>query len=411
MEENDLENSTRIYGKLAQEFPDYFAGHYLMGRVNLKKGDFKEAEKYFNKSIELEPELDEAKYDLIEIFKSQGKTDNVIQMYRSILEKNPESIRSAMELGYFYHENGKKEEAEAYFIQLGRKSLSEEEIIRQVFNLYLDQKAYDAALVILTGMLKGAPNHSDIHYLLGLTHDGKEDKEKSFGHMRKVELKSKFYPNATVHIAFLFQEQGKLADAISYLEEALPRLPDHADFYLYLGSFYEEAENFTKAEEVLKKGIEKDAKNARIIFRLGVVYDKMNRKEESMETMKKVIALEPENASALNYLGYTYADLGRNLDEAEKLIKEALKYKPDDGYITDSLGWVYFKKGEYQAALELILKASTLVEDDPIILEHLGDIYVQMKNIEKALESYERSLKVKKKDTEEIEKKIRELRK
>ena len=62
--------------------------------------------------------------------------------------------------------------------------------------------------------------------------------------------------------------------------------------------------------------------------------------------MQKVIALDPKHANALNYLGYTYADLGRNLDEAERLVKEALKYKPNDGYITDSLGWVYYKKGQ-----------------------------------------------------------------
>ena len=67
-----------------------------------------------------------------------------------------------------------------------------------------------------------------------------------------------------------------------------------------------------------------------------------------------MIRLDPKNANALNYLGYTYADLGTNLDEAEKLIKEALNYKPDDGYITDSLGWVYYKKGLYENAVEML---------------------------------------------------------
>ena len=126
--------------------------------------------------------------------------------------------------------------------------------------------------------------------------------------------------------------------------------------------------------------------------------------------MEVVINLEPENADALNYLGYTYADLGQNLDEAEHLIKQALKYKPDDGYIIDSLGWVYFKKGYYNKALNLLEKAVSLVPDDPAILEHLGDAYMKVDNKRKALKYYIRSISNSKKDNNfDLEKKIKEL--
>ena len=127
--------------------------------------------------------------------------------------------------------------------------------------------------------------------------------------------------------------------------------------------------------------------------------------------MRTVIRLDPKNANALNYLGYTYADLGTNLDEAEKLIKEALNYKPDDGYITDSLGWVYYKKGLYEKAVETLERAVKLVPNDPIVLEHLGDADIKINDSKKALEYYNRSLKHQKKDKEKIEKKIQTLTK
>jgi Tfp pilus assembly protein PilF len=160
---------------------------------------------------------------------------------------------------------------------------------------------------------------------------------------------------------------------------------------------------------VLQDGIKLDAKHVRLYFRLGVVYDKSGNKDDSIETMKKLIQLDPKNANALNYLGYTYADLGKNLDEAERLVKEALTYKPDDGYITDSLGWVYYKKGKYDKALELLKKAASLVPEDPIILEHLGDAYLKKNNEAKALEYYKRSLLHQKKDKGDIQKKIQNL--
>jgi Tfp pilus assembly protein PilF len=130
-----------------------------------------------------------------------------------------------------------------------------------------------------------------------------------------------------------------------------------------------------------------------------------------MEMMRKVIALDPKHANALNYLGYTYADLGQNLDEAERLIKEALKYKPNDGYITDSLGWVYYKKGEFKKAIKYLTRAIELVPDDPIMLEHLGDAYLKVNDKANAVKFYEKSLqrKEKDKDKEALEKKIQEL--
>ena len=101
--------------------------------------------------------------------------------------------------------------------------------------------------------------------------------------------------------------------------------------------------------------------------------------------------------------------MGENLDEAERLVKEALKYKPDDGYITDSLGWVYFQKGLYEKSLRYLNRAVELVPDDPVILEHLGDVHLKLSDKEKALEYYRRSLDLREKDREPIEEKIRQL--
>jgi Flp pilus assembly protein TadD len=126
--------------------------------------------------------------------------------------------------------------------------------------------------------------------------------------------------------------------------------------------------------------------------------------------MKTVIRLDPQDASALNYLGYTYADLGKNLEEAERLIKEALKVKPDDGYITDSLGWVYYKMGDYSKALTVLKRAVELVPEDPVILEHLGDAYLKANDQKNALKAYERSLKLGHKDQAAIEDKIKQIK-
>ena len=101
--------------------------------------------------------------------------------------------------------------------------------------------------------------------------------------------------------------------------------------------------------------------------------------------------------------------MGQNLDEAEQLIQQALVYKPDDGYITDSLGWVYYKKGLYRKALEYLDKAVRLIPEDPTILEHIGDTYLKLELPQKALDYYRLALVKKENEKTDLQEKIREL--
>jgi len=142
------------------------------------------------------------------------------------------------------------------------------------------------------------------------------------------------------------------------------------------------------------------------------LYDKKGDLTRSVESMRLVISLEPENAEALNYLGYTYADKGIHLDEAEGLIRKALLIRPEDGYIVDSLGWVYFKQGRYEEALRELERAESLIPDDPVILEHLGDVYQKVGTYKKALKTYKRAMeKAKDQDQAKIGEKIQEIEK
>ena len=85
-------------------------------------------------------------------------------------------------------------------------------------------------------------------------------------------------------------------------------------------------------------------------------------------------------------------------DEAEELVKKALSLSPDDGYITDSLGWIFYKKGLFEEAVTYLKKATELAPDDPTILEHLGDAYVKANDKDKAIQYYRKAMEKKEKD-------------
>jgi tetratricopeptide (TPR) repeat protein len=131
--------------------------------------------------------------------------------------------------------------------------------------------------------------------------------------------------------------------------------------------------------------------NVDLLYSYGIFLEKIKAQEQAMATMQQVLNLEPENAAALNYVGYTWADKDVHLEKAYEYIKKAVDLMPEDGYIRDSLGWVYFKMGDTDQAIIELEKALDMVDSDPVIHEHLGDVYLHKGDEKKALAFYEKA--------------------
>ena len=408
--ERDLANAERIFRLMVNAFPASYAAHFFNGKVLTDQGKYDEAIKAFKRSLGLEPSLEEARFELIQIYRKQHKSEEVAKSYKSILEYNPDNIKASFELAVLYREMKQEKRGVPFLVDLGWRSQKDNSILTFVYDNYLETKQYETAAWILENMLKGAPHSSEIHYLSGVTFDGLKHIDKALSHLERVKPVSRFYNNAVVHRAVLLHDKGEIEQAIHIVLGAIETDPENPDYYLYLGSFYEELERYNEAIEILGKGLGIDSNNARIHFRLGVVYDKIGNRKLAVEVMEKVVQIEPNNAKALNYLGYTYAEMEIKLDKAEALILRALEIKPEDGYIIDSLAWVYFKQRAFDKALLWLKKAVTLVPDDPTILEHIGDVYRKLNKKSLALKYYQRSLTVKSNDREDLKKKIRALK-
>ena len=115
--------------------------------------------------------------------------------------------------------------------------------------------------------------------------------------------------------------------------------------------------------------------------------------DKCISTMREIIKIDPSYSSAYNYIGYLYAEESKNLDEAEELVKVALTIKPDDGYYLDTLGWIFYKKGDYQKALSILKKANQKAPNEAVIMEHIADTYVKLDSLAKAEQYYSKALK------------------
>jgi tetratricopeptide (TPR) repeat protein len=197
---------------------------------------------------------------------------------------------------------------------------------------------------------------------------------------------------------------GPLKDAqraVRLLTEARRRFPGAPEIVYYLAIAQSEAKQTQQAVATFEEALHEaqlepgnDMVNAKFYFNYGAAAEQAGLYEKAADLLRKSIALDPANsAEACNYLGYMWADHNLNLDEAETMIRRALEMEPNNASYLDSLGWVEFRKGKFDQALNDLLRAAKAADrDDPVIFEHIGDAYFKLNRVPEALESWEKAL-------------------
>src|SRR5438874_4635561 len=210
------------------------------------------------------------------------------------------------------------------------------------------------------------------------------------------------HPTTYLHLAELLV--GPLKDAgraAQLLTEARRRFPGAPEIVYYLAIAQREAKQSQQAvatfEEALREAqmdSDDDLVNAKFYFNYGAAAEQAGLYDRAAELLRQCIALDPANsAEAYNYLGYMWADHNMNLDEAETMIRRALEKEPNNASYLDSLGWVEFRKGRFDQALDHLLRAAKATEhDDPVVFEHVGDIYLKLNRLPEALAAWQKAL-------------------
>jgi tetratricopeptide (TPR) repeat protein len=214
-------------------------------------------------------------------------------------------------------------------------------------------------------------------------------------------------------LALVYSLQGQLDEATTEYEAALRGAlaidPQNIRIHKSLAQVYLRRNQFPEAEKTYRLILDIAPADSEAHFYLGSIYEQQGKRHQAIQEFKAALKLNPEFPDALNSLGYLYAEESINLQEAEDMLKKALTYQPDNGAYVDSLGWIYFKQGRYQEALEELEKAAGLL-DDPVIYEHLGDAYLKQDNPLKAQEYWQKSLGINPSQDLRVKQKLEQIR-
>lgn len=201
------------------------------------------------------------------------------------------------------------------------------------------------------------------------------------------------YLAARLHAALLIAKRGDIDAARQYLITSEAGNPqERAQLLIGEAQILREAGQLDAAHAVLLEGLAKQPDQIEMLYEIALLAERLGRPEELETRLRRLLELKPDHAHAHNALGYSFADRNIHLDEARRLIDRALELAPNDPFILDSKGWVLFRQGDGQGALDT-LKQAFGVRPDPEIAAHLGEVLWTLGHHNEARDTWEKARK------------------
>lgn len=222
---------------------------------------------------------------------------------------------------------------------------------------------------------QGDPNLARIY--LGQIAEDRKDLDKALEWYAAVDGGDQFLP-AQIRYANVLGRQGKVDDARRHLQElAGKNSRDRMQLLLAEAQVLRDAGRTREAFDLLDQQLTGQPEQPELLYETALLAEKLGRMEVLEANLRKLIQLKPDHAHAYNALGYSYADRNERLEEAQQLITKALQLAPEDPFIIDSMGWVLYRKGDLNAALDQLQRAFS-IRKDPEIAAHLGEVLWMM---------------------------------
>ena len=413
-----------------------------LGYTCEQQKDYKKAIEAYREAVKQDKENLDAMRGLAQNLANDGQTDAALQEYLTIQSADPQDANSALRISEIYRRQGKFDLA----MQNLKKAQSlVQDSLEVSYNEAVILEAtgkYDEAAVVLQKLVaKSAPpdgnygpgekaNRALFLERLGNVYreenrpllanetfrkmvdlGGEEaargyqeiidtDREqKQWNDAEKVAQEAvKKLPNdknLKLTLALQLADDGKGEEGIQMAKSALKGGPEDRDTYMQLSQVYQRLKRWKDSEEALaqaEKLAGKPEEKEFVQFAYGALYERQKKYDQAEQSFRKVLQLDPNNTMTLNYLGYMLADRNVHLEEALNMIKRAVELDPQNGAYLDSLGWAYFRMGNYDKAEENLRRAAEKTPNDATIQDHLGELYSKTGQHKLAVAHWERAL-------------------
>ena len=346
--------------------PDHDRAYRYLGSMARDLGNAELAITSFKALTRIIPYDDRHHRELAELYVAQNRLDEALQSYERVVTIRPEQKSARNHLGQLYLQTGDYPAAIKTFLSV----LSPLEEQSETNNV--------------TGRPTRNVSEAEIeaHHGISLAYQAQNDFERSEFHItRVINLLEEQARRTRTGFRTRSSERVELAKRIQ-------------DTRYILGQIYLKFNAPQKAIQTFEKILAVDDEYVPALSGIGMAYQMQDDIKRAETSLRRAIELsdEEELPDAYNALGYLYAEQGINLDEAAALVRRALKSVPKSGAYLDSLGFIYFKQGKLDAAIENLEQALHYLPDAPVVLLHLADAYLGKGLKQKALQTLEQAV-------------------
>ena len=254
----------------------------------------------------------------------------------------------------------------------------------------------DAALVYARLALDLQPRFALAQLMVAEIRDSQGQSADALALYRSVDPKSPFSWLARLRAASELDALDRTDEAVAQLKAMAAERPNNSEPLSELGDILRAHKRFAEAaaayDSALARTPNPKPSDWRLYYSRGVALERSGQWPRAEADLKRALALQPDQPLVLNYLGYSWIDRGENLTDALGMIKRAVELRPRDGYIVDSLGWAYFRLGDFPQATHYLERAIELLPEDPTINDHLGDAYWRVNRQAEARFQWRRAL-------------------
>lgn len=284
------------------------------------------------------------------------------------------------------------DKAKTQFEKLLQNSPDDEDLLLTLALIYKETGDLEASQELFSQLLNSKRYSPQAHINLGQMAEQNEQWETALSHYQQVAY-GKLFLAAVKRIALIYQQQGELVKARTYLASLQQEYPDLALRLTVLESELLMATEYYQAGyDLLSEALLSFPNNDTLLYARSLFSDKLRNIDTLEQDLRAMLKNNPDNALALNALGYSLTNLSTRYEEAKQLISKALTLKPNDPAIKDSLGWAEYRLGNLDKALTLLQEAYSSFPDHEVAA-HLGEVLWKLGRTQEAKKIWTEALK------------------
>ncbi len=338
--------------------PGHREATLIQASLNAKEGEPENAIISLEKLLEQNPENVHAQSLLAQIHFSEGQHEEALEIYQALAQQLPSSPQPPQLAAEVLLRMGKTAEAREALETSLERNVQFLPALERITDLDISEKQYDAAISRIVSQLADYPDASVLHFLKG-----------------KVHINS-----------------GNSENGVASLKKAIELQPTLRLAHLLLATHYSSSDQVENALRQLNALIDVNPKDVVALLQIGTLHEKQKDFAAARDTFESMLKIDPKHAVALNNLAYINSEFFEDFDKAYDLAMRARDLLPNDPSTADTLGWINYKRGDYDMALSLVQESVRKIDKHPEIQYHLAKIHQAREENEEAKTAFANAL-------------------